>query len=231
MPGVSAGFQSIDSETGIHLSGSGQLELFFCYFPFYEKELREELLSLAEYLLECLERRDAKVVSLGYEFYRLAGQENLSLEQILEKGREEREEEGKGELAEENGEAQEECGADWREASACGAIAETSLLDGHRSGQLLLRSTDPAYPNLTVTGDSFLIGKKKGAVDGQIKARGVSRIHGRITREGGAYYLSDLNSTNGTYLNGGRLEVNERARIRPGDQVGFADVEYQVEIL
>ena len=110
-------------------------------------------------------------------------------------------------------------------------LAETSILEGRRAGELLLRSTSPAYPNLAVEKDSFLIGKKKGAVDGLIKARGVSRIHGRITREEGGYYLSDLNSTNGTYLNGGRLEVNEKARIHPGDQVGFADVEYQEEIL
>lgn len=65
----------------------------FCYFPFYEEELHGEVLNLAEYFLECLERRDAKAVSLGYEFYRIAGQENLSLEQMLEKGREERTEE------------------------------------------------------------------------------------------------------------------------------------------
>ena len=30
-------------------------------------------------------------------------------------------------------------------------------------------------------------------------------------------------------LNGGRLGVNEKARLRPGDSVGFADVRYVVE--
>ena len=32
-----------------------------------------------------------------------------------------------------------------------------------------------------------------------------------------------------TFLNGGRLGVNEKARLRPGDSVGFADVRYVVE--
>ena len=75
-----------------------------------------------------------------------------------------------------------------------------------------------------------MIGKKKDAVDGFIKARGISRLHGKISKEDGIYYLTDLNSTNGTFLNGGRLEVNEKARIRPGDCVGFADVKYLVDL-
>ena len=84
---------------------------------------------------------------------------------------------------------------------------------------------------MEITGEQFLIGKKKDAVDGFIKARGISRLHGKISKEGGVYYLTDLTSTNGTFLNGGRLEVNEKARIRSGDQVGFADVKYVVDLL
>ena len=67
-------------------------------------------------------------------------------------------------------------------------------------------------------------------MDGLIKARGISRLHGKISKEEGIYYLTDLNSTNGTFLNGGRLEVNEKARIRHGDIVGFADVKYVVDL-
>ena len=94
---------------------------------------------------------------------------------------------------------------------------------------MFLRSENASCPDLRVTKDSFLIGKKKDAVDGWLKVRGISRIHSRISREEDCYYLTDLNSTNGTYLNGGRLEVNEKARLRPGDTVGFADVRYIVE--
>ena len=50
-----------------------------------------------------------------------------------------------------------------------------------------------------------------------------------IDRKDGKYWIQDLNSTNGTFLNGGRLGINEKARLRPGDSVGFADVRYVVE--
>ena len=105
---------------------------------------------------------------------------------------------------------------------------ETTFLK--KSACLVLRSENSAYPSMEITGEQFLIGKKKDAVDGFIKARGISRLHGKISKENGLYYLTDLNSTNGTYLNGGRLEVNEKARIRPGDHVGFADVKYVVDL-
>ena len=93
-----------------------------------------------------------------------------------------------------------------------------------------MRSENSAYSSMEITADNFLIGKKKDAVDGWIKARGISRIHGKISKENGIYYLMDLNSTTGTFLNGGRLEVNEKARIRQGDVVGFADVKYVVDL-
>ena len=42
------------------------------------------LLELAEYLLDRLDRQDSGAVTLGYEFYRIAGEENPSLGKLLE---------------------------------------------------------------------------------------------------------------------------------------------------
>lgn len=209
-------------------------ELAFCYFPFEEQALQDSLLNLAEYLLDRLDRQDQNAVALGYEFYRMAGEENASLEQVLEKYRSEREEKEEIEIRipedEEmvQSEKQKE-GLDIEQTYAVSEKFETVFLKREEKQGLILRSENPACPDLEITGTDFVIGKKKGSVDGLLKARGVSRIHGRITKEGGDYYLTDLNSTNGTYLNGGRLEVNEKARIRPGDRVGFADAKYVVE--
>lgn len=210
----------------------------FCYFPFEEQEMQEALLSLAEYLLDRLDRQDQQAVTLGYEFYRMATEENASLEQVLEKCRGEREEPGENENEKNEMPGSEKEAAQPEKQKERPAVEqtfaasekfETMFLERKDRQGLILRSENPACPDLEVTGTDFLIGKKKGAVDGLIKARGVSRIHGKITKEGEAYYLADLNSTNGTYLNGGRLEVNEKARIRPGDRIGFADVRYVVE--
>lgn len=195
----------------------------FCFFPFYEAAGENELLKLAEYLLDRLDKQDADAVALGYEFYRMAGEENASLEQVLSIWKEEKD--GRKEI--EVFEDEKETGTETEVPQPAGR-GETIFLK--KASGIILRSENPAYSNMEITVDNFLIGKKKDAVDGWIKARGISRIHGKISKEEGIYYLMDLNSTNGTFLNGGRLEVNEKARIRQGDIVGFADVKYVVDL-
>ncbi|MBN1202549.1 MAG: FHA domain-containing protein [Anaerolineae bacterium] len=49
--------------------------------------------------------------------------------------------------------------------------------------------------------------------------RGVSRRHARLLRDGSAIYLMDLNSTNGTHLNGDPLPSGVEQRIRDGDEI------------
>jgi pSer/pThr/pTyr-binding forkhead associated (FHA) protein len=54
----------------------------------------------------------------------------------------------------------------------------------------------------------------------------VSLVHARITRKDGEFLLKDLNSTNGTWVNGQPIR---EARLQPGDQVRFADVTGQFD--
>jgi len=48
---------------------------------------------------------------------------------------------------------------------------------------------------------------------------GVSRRHARLMRDNNAIYLMDLNSTNGTRLNGEPLAASTERRIQDGDEV------------
>ena len=45
------------------------------------------------------------------------------------------------------------------------------------------------------------------------------------------YYIEDMNSTNGTYLNGERLIANERKEIKKDDVVLVATLPYKVEMI
>ncbi len=63
------------------------------------------------------------------------------------------------------------------------------------------------------------IGKKKGEVDLVLEDASVSRIHARITREEGRTYLEDLNSTNGTFRNGQRMQPYEKKKLEEGDEI------------
>jgi hypothetical protein len=53
---------------------------------------------------------------------------------------------------------------------------------------------------------------------------GVSRRHARVTYEDGALYIEDLNSTNGTRINGFQLTPERLYRLRDGDELEFGRI-------
>ncbi len=58
--------------------------------------------------------------------------------------------------------------------------------------------------------------------------RVVSRRHARIIGRRGRHEIEDLGSTNGTRVNGRRLEIGQRVRLHPGDRVslGYCEFDY-----
>jgi hypothetical protein len=51
---------------------------------------------------------------------------------------------------------------------------------------------------------------------------GVSRMHAILTMNDGYLYLEDLNSTNGTRINGFQVTPKQKYRLRDGDEIEFA---------
>ena len=66
-----------------------------------------------------------------------------------------------------------------------------------------------------------VIGRSKDA-DIQVEDPNVSRRHAEVRQEGAAHWVIDLDSTNGTEVNGRRLK---RAKLRPGDTITVGSTE------
>ena len=73
----------------------------------------------------------------------------------------------------------------------------------------------------------FLIGKQAEAVDYCIMHnKSVSRVHASIQKHNGSYILYDMNSVNGTYLNGERLKTDPKM-IKHGDRIQIANEAFE----
>lgn len=72
----------------------------------------------------------------------------------------------------------------------------------------------------------FIIGRQEGFCDYVISKDTVSYLHLRIDETEEGYQITDLNSDNGTYINGRCLNANESVPIQIGDEVGIADLKF-----
>lgn len=79
---------------------------------------------------------------------------------------------------------------------------------------------------ITIDKAEFLIGKNAEAVDGMLDyLPTISRVHCKVIQREGSYFMEDLHSVNGTWVNGQRLQPGTEQEIRPGDRIGVAEVE------
>ncbi len=85
--------------------------------------------------------------------------------------------------------------------------------------------TDPALTFRILPGNVKTIGRAPRA-DFIVDANLVSRIHCRVSAGASALEVMDLDSTNGTYVNGQRVT---RARLNDGDRLGVGRVELVVK--
>ncbi len=81
----------------------------------------------------------------------------------------------------------------------------------------------------TIDKSTFIIGTEQNYVDLKLSSLLVSRAHCRIIGKEDRYYLSDLNSTNGTVLNGKRIPANEEHPLRFGDEITLGDHKFSFQ--
>lgn len=82
------------------------------------------------------------------------------------------------------------------------------------------------YEDINITKTPFIIGKMEGVSDAVIKENYISRIHFQVEIEEQQYYIRDLNSTNGTIVNGEILQTNECIAINSGDIIKVGEITY-----
>lgn len=70
------------------------------------------------------------------------------------------------------------------------------------------------------------VGKLAGSVDMVIDDQSISRRHAKFARDGSKIYMTDLNSTNGTFKNGLRLLPNTSEVLEPGDEIRLGKLKF-----
>ena len=107
---------------------------------------------------------------------------------------------------------------------------ETTLLGssatvGVPSGVLVNLKTNE---KIVINKPEFSIGRERNKVDYPIDGESsVGRLHAKIRVRAGKCYVVDMNSKNGTFINGSKLNPNEEVLIQNGDRLKIAVVEYE----
>ena len=109
----------------------------------------------------------------------------------------------------------------------------TTLLTGAMigNGVYCLKSEDINESNILLTEFPFFIGKSGENTNHRIDDSTVSRFHVRMDKEDDELWLTDLNSTNGTFLNGIRMIPYDRVKVGSGDSIVISRKRYELRYL
>ena len=86
--------------------------------------------------------------------------------------------------------------------------------------------TEKGEVAVSITKFPFVVGKRKEDADYVLSDYSASRVHARFVEEKDGIYLEDLNSTNGTFKNGLRLQPYEKRKIESEDTLRFGKSVY-----
>ena len=108
-------------------------------------------------------------------------------------------------------------------------FGKTELLTSPEDeGRAYLIPIDPIdLPLIPIERGSTLIGKLSAAADVILPYRTVSRLHAKLVSTEEGDYLLDLNSRNGTTVNGVPLMGETKRKLEDGDDISFAGKKYR----
>jgi len=112
-------------------------------------------------------------------------------------------------------------------AARGGKISRGLLLAGFSgAGHPLRVAIEASALNTARAGIS--VGRGEALVDIPVKDSQISRRHVRFSAVNGNVMMEDLNSSNGTRLNGQMVKPFQPAAVRPGDTVSLGSLEFNV---
>ncbi len=89
----------------------------------------------------------------------------------------------------------------------------------------------PSRVEINVTKDKFILGKNPSLVDGVLSFNNmISRKHCEISKVSGGYFVTDLGSANGTYVNRKKIQPGIPCPVGNGDIIRLANSDFQVVV-
>ena len=106
--------------------------------------------------------------------------------------------------------------------------------EGRRRSASSMQLVSLNAPNkiaLAVDRSEYVIGKKADAVDGVLSFnKMISRIHCKIIQKDGQFFIEDLQSANGTYVNYEKLNPHSPRLLKNGDRIRLANSDFEAMI-
>lgn len=108
--------------------------------------------------------------------------------------------------------------------------SDDTVILGCNMNTIAYLTSDNFGEKIEINKDSFIIGRLKNVVDYEIENKTVGKMHAKFIKQDNKYYLIDLESKNGTYINSTKLMPNSLYEVKDGANIIFSNVKYTFHI-
>ena len=221
-------------------------EFEFCVFPEAGRDFMADLREIFQFILSRVDHEDQESIYLAYDLQELTLRDNFCMDLLLKRIAGQATGMDNNALKETKNIEKNEYDADTDKDVFLEELdLDEELFDEIRkeSAKKEAKFETGKLPNLNIfkklsrMGNDkeiyeiskfpFIIGKNGEDVDLKLESQVISRFHAVITFDGKKYYIEDMNSKNGTFVNGKRLEPYKKVKITPNDDISFANLTYE----